>query len=115
MMAVWNSLASGSFDGEGTATQRTVLVENGMLKQYLYDCLSAKKAGTVSTGNGVRGSYKGTPHVGTTNYYLAAGRYSPEQLIGSVEQGIYVTEILGCPYCQSDFWRFFFRRFRHFD
>lgn len=88
-------LASGSFDGEGTATQRTVLVENGMLKQYLYDCLSAKKAGTVSTGNGVRGSYKGTPHVGTTNYYLAAGRYSPEQLIGSVEQGIYVTEILG--------------------
>ena len=88
-------LGSASFDGEGTAAQRTVLLENGVLKNYLYDCLSAKKAGAVSTGNGMRGSYKGVPHIGTSNYYLEAGSLSPEQLIGSVEKGIYVTEILG--------------------
>ena len=88
-------LGSASFDGEGTAAQRTVLLENGVLKNYLYDCLSAKKAGAVSTGNCMRGSYKGVPHIGTSNYYLEAGSLSPEQLIGSVEKGIYVTEILG--------------------
>ena len=88
-------LGSASFDGEGTAAQRTVLLENGVLKNYLYDCLSAKKAGAVSTGNGMRGSYKGVPHIGASNYYLEAGSLSPEQLIGSVEKGIYVTEILG--------------------
>ncbi len=88
-------LGSASFDGEGTPSQKTVLLENGILKNYLYDCLSAAKAGTVSTGNGIRGTYKGTPHIGTSNYYLQGGDLTPEQLIGSVERGIYVTEILG--------------------
>ena len=90
-----NQLGSASFDGEGTATQRTVLLEHGVLRNYLYDCHSAAKAGAASTGNGMRGSYKGTPHVATTNYYLEAGSQNPEQLIGAVERGIYVTEILG--------------------
>ena len=72
-----------------------MLLENGVLKNYLYDCLSAEKAGTLSTGNGMRGSYKGTPHIGTSNYYLEAGHLSPEHLTGAVEKGIYVTEILG--------------------
>ncbi len=90
-----NRLGSASFDGEGTPCQRTVLLEHGVLKQYLYDCLSAAKADTVSTGNGMRGSYKGTPHIGTSNYYLQGGDLTPEQLIGSVDRGIYVTEILG--------------------
>ncbi len=90
-----NHLGSGSFDGEGTPTQKTVLLEHGILKQYLYDCLSATKAETKSTGNGMRSSYKGTPHVGTSNYYLQAGSQTPQQLIEAVESGIYVTEILG--------------------
>ena len=90
-----NHLGSASFDGEGTATQRTVLLEHGVLRNYLHDCHSAAKAGVVSTGNGMRGSYKGTPHVATTNYYLEAGNQKPEELIGAVERGIYVTEILG--------------------
>ena len=90
-----NRLGSASFDGEGTATQRTVLLENGVLQNYLYDCLSAAKANTASTGNGMRSSYKGTPHVGCSNYYLAAGKQSPEALIAAVKRGVYVTEILG--------------------
>lgn len=88
-------LGSAVFDGEGIPTQRTVLLQNGVLQNYLYDCASAAKAGTVSTGNGMRGSYKGTPHVGTTNYYLEAGDATPEQLIGGVTRGLYITEIMG--------------------
>ncbi len=90
-----NRLGSASFDGEGTPSQRTVLLQDGVLQNYLYDALSAAKAGARSTGNGMRGSYQGTPHVGTSNYYLEPGGQTPEELIGAVERGLYVTEILG--------------------
>lgn len=88
-------LGSASFDGEGVPMQRTVLLEQGVLKNYLYDSLSAKKAGVASTGNGMRGGYKGTPHIGTTNYYVEAGTDTTEQMIGSIEKGLYVTDIMG--------------------
>ena len=88
-------LGSSSFDGEGVPTQRTVLLEDGVLKGYLYDTVSAKKANTVSTGNGMRGGYKSTPHIGTTNYFALAGAYTPESLIGAVTYGVYITDIMG--------------------
>lgn len=88
-------LGTTPFDGEGVPTSRTMLVENGILKSYLYDTYNANKAGTLSTGNGMRGSYKGTPGIGTTNYYLEGGSISPEALLMQVDQGLYVTEILG--------------------
>ena len=88
-------LGSAPFDGEGVSCQRTVLVEQGILKNFLYDSHAARQAGTVSTGNGLRGSYKGTPSIQTTNYYLAAGELTQAQLIGQVSAGLYVTEILG--------------------
>lgn len=90
-----NQLGSACFDGEGVATGKTILVENGVLQHYLYDTVTAAKAKTCSTGNGVRGSYKGIPHIGTTNYYMEAGELSLEQLLLSVDRGLYVTEILG--------------------
>ena len=88
-------MGSASFDGEGMPTQRTVLIENGVLKQYLYDTASAAKVGTNSTGNGMRGGYKGTPHVGTTNYYVESGSIAPAQLISEVSYGVYITDIMG--------------------
>lgn len=88
-------LGSASFDGEGVPTERTVLLEDGVLKRYLYDTVSAAKAGTVSTGNGMRGGYKSTPHIGTTNYYAAAGNGTPEQLMQEISYGVYITEIMG--------------------
>ena len=88
-------LGSSSFDGEGVPTQRTVLLEDGVLKGYLYDTVSAKKANTVSTGNGMRGGYKSTPHIGTTNYFTLAGAHTPESLIGAVTYGVYITDIMG--------------------
>lgn len=90
-----NRLGSAPFDGEGVCCQRTVLVEDGVLKNMLYDTHTACQAETISTGNGLRGSYKGTPSIQTTNYYLAAGELTEAQLINQVEAGLYVTEILG--------------------
>ena len=88
-------MGSASFDGEGVPVERTMLIENGILKHYLYDTASAVKAGTVSTGNGMRGGYKGTPHIGTTNYYVEAGTIAPAQLISEVPYGVYITDIMG--------------------
>lgn len=90
-----NKLGSAPFDGEGIGCQRTVLVQDGVLKNLLYDAHTAQQAGTISTGNGLRGSYKGVPTIQTTNYYLQAGGLSEAQLLGQVEKGLYVTEILG--------------------
>ncbi|MCW2277317.1 TldD/PmbA family protein [Heliophilum fasciatum] len=88
-------IASAPFDGEGVPTSRTVLMDQGVLQTYLYNSYTAAKDRTASTGNGVRGSFKGTPEVGTTNFFLDAGTLTPEALIGDVEDGIYVTEVMG--------------------
>ena len=88
-------VASAPFDGEGVATERTVLVEEGILRGFLHNTYTAAKEGVRSTGNGARGSFKSTPEVGTTNFYLAAGQSSPEKLIKEVSRGLYVTDVLG--------------------
>ncbi len=88
-------LASLPFDGEGTPMQRKVLIQTGVLQQFLADCYTANKAGGQSTGNGVRSSFKGTPGVGSTNLFLEPGTMSPEQMIQSLEKGFVVTEVMG--------------------
>ena len=82
------------FDGEGVATRRTVVVENGVLRSYLMNTYTAKKLGMQTTGNAARG-LAGTPGIGPGNYFLQAGERSPKQLIGDVKEGLYVTEFLG--------------------
>lgn len=88
-------VASAPFDGEGVPTGRTVLIENGTLQRFLHNTYTAAKEGIRSTGNGARGSFKVTPEVGTTNFYLAAGDRTPEDLIREVPRGLYVTDVLG--------------------
>lgn len=88
-------IASAPFDGEGVATERTVLIEGGILRGFLHNTYTAAKEGVRSTGNGARSSFKSTPEVGTTNFYLAAGQSSPEELIRGVSRGLYVTDVLG--------------------
>lgn len=90
-----NGLASFPFDGEGVPSQRTVLMEKGMLKAFLYDTYTAKKEGVDSTGNGTRGSFRGLPSVGTTNFYLEPGSGSAEELYRDVKRGLYITEVMG--------------------
>jgi len=87
----------GSFcyDDEGTPAQRTVLVENGSLKGYLYDKLTAMKDSTLSTGNGRRESYRFSPIPRMTNIFIAPGKLDPEEIISSVDKGLLVLKMGG--------------------
>jgi len=82
------------FDGEGIPTRRTVVIENGVLKSYLLNTYTAKKLGLETTANASRG-LAGTPGIGPGNYFLQPGTKAPEQLIGGIKEGLYVTELLG--------------------
>lgn len=88
-------MASAPFDGEGVPTSRTVLVQNGRLQGFLHNIYTSAKDGVLSTGNGVRGSFKGTPEVGTTNFFIEPGRQTAQQLISEIDSGFYVTEVMG--------------------
>jgi PmbA protein len=82
------------FDGEGLPTRRTVLVENGILKNYVMNTYTARKLGMASTGNASR-SLASNPGIGAGNFFLQPGTLTPEQIIGDVKQGLYVTETMG--------------------
>lgn len=83
------------FDDEGTQAQRTVLVEHGVLKGYLYDRLSAMKYGATSTGNGRRESYQTKPIVRMSNTLIVPGEDDPTEIVRSVNQGLLVKKMGG--------------------
>src|ERR1700686_689208 len=82
------------FDGEGIPTRRTVVIEDGVLKSYVLNTYTAKKLGLQTTANASRG-LAGTPGIGPGNYFLQPGAKTPQQIIGNVKEGLYVTEFLG--------------------
>ncbi|HKN20343.1 MAG TPA: TldD/PmbA family protein [Terracidiphilus sp.] len=82
------------FDGEGLPSQRTVVVENGVLRNYLLNTYTARKLGMRSTHNAARG-LAGAPGVGCGNLFLAPGKLTPEEIIGAVTAGLYVTSLMG--------------------
>lgn len=88
-------LGTSACDAEGLPTQTTVLVRDGVLQGFLYDSLSARKAGKTSTGNASRASYKGFPEPETTNFYIKPGTKSPEELISGIDSGLYVHNAMG--------------------
>ena len=83
------------FDDEGTHGQKTILVENGVLKNYMYDRLTALKDGAVSTGNGRRESYHHRPIPRMTNTKIAPGKTNPEDIIKSLGNGLFVKKMGG--------------------
>ncbi|HAM38362.1 MAG TPA: hypothetical protein DCP53_03020 [Elusimicrobia bacterium] len=86
---------SYKYDDEGTPGQKTILVENGILKNYLYDLFTSKKDNVKSTGNGRRESYHHKPIPRMSNTYIAPGRDNPEDIVKSIEKGIFVTKMGG--------------------
>ena len=82
-------------DDEGTPSQRTVLIENGILKGYLQDKMNARLMKTVSTGNGRRQSYSHLPMPRMTNTFLLPGSHDPREIIASVERGLYAVNFGG--------------------
>ncbi len=90
-----NRRGSLTIDDEGTPTQNTLLIENGILKGYLFDKMNAKLMDTVSTGNGRRESYAHIPMPRMTNTYMLNGQDSLEDMIASVDDGIYALDFDG--------------------
>ena len=86
---------SSFFDEEATPTQKTVLVEKGVLKNFMYDRLNAMKSGAVSTGNGRRESYHHRPIPRMTNTLIAPGKDDPEAIVRSLEKGLFVKKMGG--------------------
>ena len=82
-------------DDEGTPTRRNVLIENGILRGYLQDRLNARLMGTAPTGNGRRESYAHLPMPRMTNTFMLAGEDDPEEIVRSVDRGIYAVSFGG--------------------
>jgi PmbA protein len=90
-----DGLATAPFDGEGMPQQRTLLVEDGELKSFLYDGYTGRRGDHPSTGNGTRGSYRAPPSVGTTNLIVDPGDASERELLEAAGDGFYVMSVSG--------------------
>jgi PmbA protein len=89
--------ASRPFDGEGVKSSRISLVENGVLKNYVCDSYAARRLNLVPTGNASRG-YASAPSIGSTNLFMKAGMSDPKDIIKSVKNGFYLTQLMGHGY-----------------
>ncbi len=87
--------AASTYDGEGLACRRNVLIEDGTLKKFVYDTVSARRAGTVSTGNAQRGGIAGSPSAGCRALQLQPGSQSQSEILASVGEGVFVESIAG--------------------
>ena len=87
-------LGSRPFDAEGLACRRRALVEDGVLRSWLLDLRSARQLGLPPTGNAAR-SAGSLPGPTSSNLYLEPGRRSPEELVGEIESGLFVTALMG--------------------
>ncbi|MFL5866576.1 MAG: TldD/PmbA family protein [Thermoleophilaceae bacterium] len=86
---------SSPFDGEGSPTRRTPLIEGGRLETFLFDTRTGRKAGRATTGNASRGSYRSPPSVGTTNLILQPREGTLDELVARAGDGLYVTDVAG--------------------
>lgn len=82
------------FDDEGVPSRRTVVIENGVLRSWLLNSYTARKLGMRTTGNASRG-ITGNAGVGNGNLFIEAGASTPESIIGGIQNGFYVTELIG--------------------
>ena len=90
-----NAWGSINFDDEGTPAQKTVLIEKGVLKSYMIDKMGGRRLGMASTGNARRQSYAYTPTSRMTNTYIAPGEDKNEDIIASMEYGLYAKDMGG--------------------
>ena len=92
-----NSLAytASELDGEGLAARRNVLIDQGVLRQFVHSSYSARRAGTRSTGNAVRGGFKSTPGTGCHALQLQPGARSQAEIIAGIDDGVLVQQVFG--------------------
>lgn len=87
-----NGLGSRPFDAEGVKASETDIIQHGVLRSYLCDTYSARKLQRTPTGNAAR-TFSSAPSIGPTNLYIVPGTQSPDEIIGSIKQGLYVTSL----------------------
>jgi len=87
-------LRSHPFDAEGVAGERRALIADGVLTTWILDCATARELGLKTTGHAQRG-VSSTPSPGSSNLHLEPGRQSPKELIADIEEGLYVTDLIG--------------------
>lgn len=90
--AAWGA---SSFDDEGLACRRNIMIEDGVLTCFLYDSTAARRAGTSSTASAVRSGYKSAPGVGARAVYLLPGELSPEEVLAQMGDGLLVQSVSG--------------------
>lgn len=90
-----DGLANSSFDDEGVPTSYKEIIQDGVLKIYLYNLKTAYKDGVSSTGNGVKGSYKGTVGISSFNLYIKPSSKSFDKMIENIKEGIFITDFAG--------------------
>ena len=90
-----NHWGSANIDDEGNPTQKNILIENGILKSYMIDKLNGRRMGMRATGSSRRQSYKFAPTSRMTNTYIAAGEDNPEDIIKSIDYGLYAKKMGG--------------------
>ncbi len=90
-----NRRGSLSVDDEGNPAQKTVLIENGILRTYMQDAMNARLMGMAPTGNGRRESFAHLPMPRMTNTYMMAGNMDPQEIIASVDKGLYAVNFGG--------------------
>jgi PmbA protein len=88
-------LRTWKFDGEGVPQQKTLVIEKGVLRNFLYDNYTAKKDGKESTGNATRAGYLSTPNLEATNFHLMPRNKSPDGLLSEVDDGLFVHSLQG--------------------
>jgi PmbA protein len=87
--------AASSFDGEGLATRRNVLIQDGVLQGFLYDSYAGRRAGRASNGAAVRGGFSGGPSAGARALTIAPGALSQAEIISKIDNGVLVQGVLG--------------------
>jgi PmbA protein len=87
--------ASSPFDDEGVSTTRTILVEEGRLRGFLHNTVTARREGGASTGNASRPSYRGVPGVSPSNLFVRAGTETPETVLARAGRAVYVQDLTG--------------------
>ena len=90
-----DGLASRPFDGEGVPKGKTLVFDGGVLLTYLYDVNSARKDKKLTTGNAVRASYRSSPQIGVSNFYIKPSGKETENIFEKVNRGFFVTDIIG--------------------
>jgi PmbA protein len=88
-------LGSKWFDGEGVPTKKRIIVDKGVLKSFMYNTITAKRAGARSTGNASRGGFRSLPGIGAHNFYMTKGVSTPGEIIQATKKGLLLKGVTG--------------------